>query len=382
MTEQEYRAAIDGVIYLAGCAVKQEAPDRQRIAAMNLEQVYATAEKHKVGAAVGMALESAGVKDARFIKAVAIAQRRTALMDADRAAVLARLEAEGLWHMPLKGVILQKLYPRFAMREMVDNDILFDPDRRRDVRDIMEGLGFKTERYGQFNDDDYTKLPVSNFEMHIALFDNVTRGPWHAYYANVKDRLLKDADSEYGYHFSDEDFYLYLVAHEYKHYSGLGGTGFRALLDTYVYLTHRTLDMDNVRREAEKLGIDQFEAQNRTLAMHLFNGDLLVDAERRVLDYMASSGAFGSLKNNVENQIREKGWDGFVRDRLMPPSALMKEKYPILKKAPVLYPFVWAYRLVSKFFTNNRKVVAEARTALNLRGARDEENRRKDDSQG
>ena len=30
--------------------------------------------------------------------------------------------------------------------------------------------------------------------------------------------------SRYGYHFSDEDFYLYMLAHEYKHFSG-SGTG-------------------------------------------------------------------------------------------------------------------------------------------------------------
>ncbi|MBQ8963972.1 MAG: nucleotidyltransferase family protein [Clostridia bacterium] len=378
MTEQEIRAATDGIIYLTGCAVNKTVPDGQRIAAMDLDQVYELAHVHKLTAAVGMALESAGLRDERFVKAVAQAQRRTALMDADRAALLERMEAAGIWYMPLKGVPLKELYPRYGMREMVDNDILFDAQRRRDVRDIMESLGFQTKRYGQFNDDDYIKPPVSNFEMHIDLFDNITQGELHAYYENVKDRLLKDPNSAYGYHFSDEDFYLYMVAHEFKHYSGLGGTGFRSLLDTYVFLSRKALDMDYVRREAEKLGIGAFEARNRTLAMRLFAGEALSDEERAVLDYMASSGAFGSLQNNVENQIREKGWDGFVHSRLTPPYELMREKYPILKKAPVLYPFVWVYRLVSKLFTNNRKIVAEAKVALNLRGVKSEEDRARD----
>lgn len=45
-------------------------------------------------------------------------------------------------------------------------------------------------------------------------------------------RLLGDG---YEKHFSREDFYIYLVAHEYKHYF-LGGTSLRSLADTYIYL--------------------------------------------------------------------------------------------------------------------------------------------------
>ena len=44
------------------------------------------------------------------------------------------------------------------------------------------------------------------------------------YYQDVKSHLILDEGSRYGYHFSDEDFYLYMLAHEYKHFSG-SGTG-------------------------------------------------------------------------------------------------------------------------------------------------------------
>ena len=40
-------------------------------------------------------------------------------------------------------------------------------------------------------------------------------------------------------HFTDEDFYVFIVAHEYKHFADLGGTGIRNLVDRYVYLNTR-----------------------------------------------------------------------------------------------------------------------------------------------
>ena len=58
-------------------------------------------------------------------------------------------------------------------------------------------------------------------------------------------------------HLSQEDFYLYVTSHEYKHYSA-GGTGLRSVLDTYVYLQKAAPDMDYVTAEAEKLGMAEF----------------------------------------------------------------------------------------------------------------------------
>ena len=49
----------------------------------------------------------------------------------------------------------------------------------------------------------------------------------------MKSRLIKDAGNNYGYHFSPEDFYMYMTAHEYKHYSS-EGTLLRSLFDIFL----------------------------------------------------------------------------------------------------------------------------------------------------
>ena len=362
MTREEYRAAMDDAAYLAGCAVRRETPDAQRAAAMDLERLYEAAEKHMISAAVGMALETARVSDARFVKAAALAQRKAALLDADRAAIQEKLEEAGIWYMPLKGAVLKELYPRFGMREMADIDILIDADRAEDVRQIMEGLGFVTDSFGCFHDDAYSKPPVSHFEMHRTLFSAAAESQLHAYYADVRERLIPEEGSQYGFRFTDEDFYLYLIAHEYKHYTG-GGTGLRSLLDTYVFLRTKSLDEAYVAREAERLGIADFERKNRSLAFRLFDGEELTPEERERLDYMICSGTFGTAENDVGAQIAEKGRWAYFLSWLHPSREIMIESFPVLREKPALTPVFRVWRLIRAFVSGDRAYRRQCRRA-------------------
>ena len=361
---------VQNLIYLLRCAVGSAVPDREKISSMDLEAIYQLAQRHTVTSAVGMALERAGIRDERFVKAVAMAQRKNALLDADRAAILAKMEEAGIWYMPLKGSILKDLYPRFGMREMADNDILFDLFRLEDVRQIMKELGFSVKhRYSGINEA-YIKEPVSSFELHGTLFSNERRKDLSPYFSNVKDRLVRDEGKQFGYHFTDEDFYIYMIAHEYKHYS-VGGMGVRSLMDTYVYLTRKTLDMDYVVREAEKIGIADFERQNRELALHLFEGVELTQAEQNMLDYMVSSGTFGTLDQGVANEVSEKGRWGYFLSRLTLSRGAMKEIFPVLNKAPFLYPVFWSYRLIRGVFFRNRKFREQLKGVLGMNKTKD-----------
>ena len=365
MVSTERMKALMDVTYLCGCAVREEKPDTDRIAEMDLEQVYEAANSHLLTAAAGMALKSAGINNERFTQAILAAQRKNALLDVDRAKVLTELEKAGIWYMPLKGAILKELYPRYGMRQMADNDILFDASRAGDVRRIMEGMGFSTEHFDQSNHDVYHKKPVSNFEMHRSLFDEYSWSILEQYYRGVKDRLIKDDGNQFGYHFSPEDFYIYIVSHEYKHYS-LGGTGIRSLLDTYVYLRKVKMDEGYVASEMEKLGISDYEGTNRQLSLHLFGGESLIGKEQEMLEYIFSSGTYGTMTNRISNEISQKGRLGYFLSRLSLPMGVMKKIYPILNKAPWLYPVMWLWRLVSKSFTVTHRVLYQLGASLGL----------------
>ena len=158
----------------------------------------------------------------------------------------------------------------------------------------------------------------------------------------------------YEKHLSPEDFYLYVTAHEYKHYA-VNGTGLRSLVDTYVYLQKTALDMNYVEAEMEKMGIAEFEAQNRVLALHLFSGEELTAKDQEMLDYILSSDVYGNLSNGVENGIRKNGESmlRYMLDRFFVP---VSEKnlsysdyagqYPFFYKHKILLPLLPFYRTI------------------------------------
>ena len=363
MTQEEYRAAAENVIYLAACMVNGDKPDTERGAQLDLERLYEAANRLLLTGITGYELEAVGIHDPVFTQAKSKAIRKVVLFDTERAVVLAELEKAGIWYMPLKGCVLKAVYPKIGMRQMADNDILFDAARSDDVKGIMERLGYSTEHFGKGVHDSYFKQPVCNFEMHRALFGIGHDDSLQAYYENVKGRMVKDDGNSYGYHLAPEDFYIYIIAHEYKHYSG-GGTGLRSLLDTYVYLRRVPLDMAHVAREIEKLGIGDFEAANRSLALHLFGGEPLTAEEREMLDYVLSSGTYGTMANSIRRQIREKGRRGYFLSRMTLPYDMMKQLYPALVKAPALYPLCWAHRLIHAFFFRHKVFMYQLKAVL------------------
>lgn len=178
----------------------------------------------------------------------------------------------------------------------------------------------------------------------------------------------------YGYHMSDEDFYIYITSHAYKHYSG-SGTGLRTLLDFYAYLNAKeaTLHFDYIQTECKKLGIDDFEQHNRILCRKVFapqrtynqaffKQSLSAD-EWEMLQYYLSSGVYGTFERMVTNRMeKQKKADGkknlsklsYYRHRVFPGMELY-ENYPLLVKHKWLIPAYWFYRIVRLLFSKKRR---------------------------
>ena len=135
-----------------------------------------TAKAHSVSAMVCMALEQTDTfRNAeestrlKWIDAKNKAVRKNLLLDTERHQLEKEFAKNGIWYMPLKGSILKDWYPKFGMREMADNDILFDEKKRNDVKQIFQNRGYTVESYGKINHDAYEKPPIYNFEMHVEL---------------------------------------------------------------------------------------------------------------------------------------------------------------------------------------------------------------------
>lgn len=320
--------------------------------------------------------ENAPVLDA-FAQARAMAVRKNILLDTERAVILGYLEENGIWYMPLKGVILKDMYPKLGLREMSDNDILFDGGYRKQVRDYFVSLGYAVEHYNDGFHDVYQKKPIFNYEMHVELYGD-KRPIFRSYYENVKERLIKDDGNAFGYHFTDEDFYIYLVLHAYKHFNYSESIGARHLIDIYVYLNKKpSLDFAYIENELEKLGVLQFDRDCRELVNEIFDRvedfDIfrLSDEMRKTLEAFMLNMFNLSRAGKVENGIRKKGKFGYLMSRIFPGVEHMKKYKPFFAKRWLL-PLGWIYRAFDILFTRLGKTVKEVKMIARSKQTKDE----------
>ena len=340
-------AVYTDLIYLLSCAVNGITPDTSRVQAMNLEQLYQFAKFHSVRGAVCIALKRAGVQDQRFDQAYKKAVRKNIYLDMEREAIISAFEEHCIWYMPLKGSVLKDLYPENGMREMADNDMLYDADKQNIVMEIMLANGYTAESVGRSNHDVYMKPPVLNYELHTALFGEIDAKPLYQYYADTRRLLRKDGDNGCGYHFSDEDFYVFMTAHEWKHYSG-SGTGIRSLLDCYVYCKFKgdTLDWNYITEETKQLEITDFEQKRRALADKIFSANTLPDlteSEQDMLMYYLTAGTYGTFENKIRKKLQEQSKLSFWVHSVFIPRKQMDQSVKFTAASPLLYPVgvVW-----------------------------------------
>ncbi len=368
MSDSDYKQSIELIIYLCSCAVNNIKVNENRLTNINVDNIYSVSQKHMLSSMVGQILKSNGITSDKFDKAIALSERKIIILENDYNEIVSDLEINEIWYMPLKGLIIKDYYPGFSMREMADIDVLIDESRAEDVMSIMKKHGFDVKSFGEKNDDDYIKLPISNFEMHRSLFGITHDKQICDYYRSIKSKLLKDPDNGFGYHFTAEDFYIFMIAHEYKHFISCG-TGLRSLLDTYVYINKENLNMEYVLSEAEKLGISNYEKTNRELSMKLFSGNTLTDDEEVMFNYIVSSGVYGNFQNYLEHRFsKDGGKKTYLLNRILGPTNEkdpkinnFKKRYATFYKYPILLPFLPIYRLIKALKNHPHKLISEVK---------------------
>lgn len=359
------------LIYLMACSLQGTKPEETLLANIDMEALLRLAKAHSVSAMVCMALEqtdafqhAAETTRLKWLDAKNKAVRKNMLLDAERHQLEKEFAEHGIWYMPLKGSILKDWYPKFGMREMADNDILFDPAGRKQVREIFQNRSYKTVSFRKGNHDVYEKAPIYNFEMHVSLF-NGTYKELTEQYENVKERLLPVDGTAYQFAFTPEDFYVFVLAHAHKHYSH-SGTGIRTLADIYIVNQKLggTMNWEYVDSELRGLGIFSYERESRELAQKLFGiAELptkanLSEAEQQMLAYYLGASTYGTIENRTLNQMQKLQPDGgaitahtkrkYLLSRIFPGREWCKACAPTVYKYPVLLPFFWVWRLAVK----------------------------------
>lgn len=310
--------------------------------------------------------------------------------DLEREQILAKMAEAGLSVLPLKGIYVAGYYPFPGMRWMCDNDILYgyvetEPEgeyrfrgqteqeengwnkkAEQELQKIMEGLGYKAEHLGGAHDV-YQKAPFFNFEMHhrLAEADSITG----EYYQNPWKRAKQNDKNKQFYYFSDEDEYIYLITHAYKHFAH-AGCGIRTLADEYAILSKKTeLDWNYVKTELEKLELDTFEEKLRNTAQNAFSekGELRCE-DWEMIFYMLGCGTYGTTGNMIRNRLEEtkknlrEGEDvrqSYMKERVWISEAKMKEFYPFFYRHKTFRVFLPVYRVIKGMILHPRRLIAE-----------------------
>ena len=295
--------------------------------------------------------------------------RKTYLFEEERNKLYQFFEENKINYLPVKGVILNSMYPTLGSREFADNDILIDETRMKDTKKYFLSQGYDAgpSSLGSPHDE-YYKEPSLNFEIHRFLFSESDERS-KSYYSYFRDTLTRNKrinHHSYMHLMSDEEFYVYFIAHANKHES-FGGIGLRTLIDIYIYLKNKPNlnkeEVETLEKELEIYDLDcRLQAINNALIEH--KGEL----DKEYFLFLVSSGTYGTTDHAVKQGIdreMKKGKDSkeaaksYLMKRVFPPMSYYKTSHPLAYKTKVLIPFVWIGRLFAILFTPERRKRAQ-----------------------
>ena len=294
---------------------------------------------------------------------------RMIALGAERNTIFSAFDEKGIRYMPLKGLIFKDYYPKESMRQMTDNDILIDEENREKAAEIMVQLSYKPYDTTQ-NSDDFFKQPYYTFELHRSLFDSESE--FSPRFASVWENAKQDKENERLYHMAKNDVYIYSVCHMFKHYIKKC-CGIRFLVDNYLFLKKEgsALNWEYINAELEKYGLVDYEKQTKALAKKLFDGEILSQEEEKLLKNYTDFGIFGDKEGKILQQYTAASQSGgntnakYLLRRLFPKKSEMLYNYPILEKAPYLYPFMLIHRFFKGLF-NIKKTTDELQTVKEI----------------
>lgn len=287
----------------------------------------------------------------RMQKMIVEAQQELAAGDACK-----KLDEMGVRHMLLKGSVMKNFYPSPDMRTMGDIDILVEAARCNEVVKAFIADGFKFVGEGDLHSN--VKKGNAYIEFHRSMVDSCHE-TLSAYYGDGFRLPHSCEKSEYEYKLSNEDFYVFLVAHIAKHYR-YGGTGIRSLLDLYVYeKALPSLDFNYINGELEKIGLLVFCNKVRKITYDWYSGNF--DGEFDIMsEYIVSGGVYGiegtSMQNsfildNIDENIRLKKIKKFFGIIFLGYND-MKIRYPVLENKKFLLPLFWIVRFFDTLIHN------------------------------
>ena len=239
----------------------------------------------------------------------------------------------------------------------------------------MQDLEYDCVKFGKIHHDVYKKAPGLCFELHRTLFEKNNVPDIYDYYLDIKDKLIKDDKSKFGYHMTNEDFYIYIVCHLYIHYK-YSGIGLRSLLDLYVFNMRfgQALDREYLVAELKKLGLLDFEHDVAEFAGKTFSCCGLSESENKERLFFIASNSHGSFENhlakNLQNDDSANTKLKYILRRLFPSEKVLESHFPVVYRHRYLYPLLIDYRPVTVLVKKRKRIFNEVKQVKHFKKQR------------
>lgn len=264
----------------------------------------------------------------------------------------------------LKGATMKEYYPSPEMRPMGDVDMLIRVEQYPKIRSIMQQLGFKEKEPSNY-EFKWSKGNVL-IELHKRLTAPTNRDFCRYYGDGWKMAVPMENSTEYTY--SREDYFVYLFMHFTRHYRD-AGIGLLHLIDIYLYLKkYKDMNEEYLLKELKELRLAEFYENIKNTIAFCFDGGAFDEKTNIILKRIIASGSYGTAESmvvsaaakNTQN-TKDKKIIRFALfwNRVFMPYKDMCVRHRVLKKAPILLPFFWIYRVFEVLFIKKESLKRE-----------------------
>ncbi len=325
-----------------------------------LKPLYVLSKKHDLAHLICDALDKNGfLIEGNDVKKVYENERLIAIyrheqLTYESQKVFDALEYLNIPYIPLKGVILKKLYKEEWMRTSVDVDVLIQQSNLNKVAEyLVSQCNFKQDAVGAY-DAIFVSPNGFHIEMHFDLITEYDNKDAHNLLSNVWDFAFRQGES-YRYELQDDCFYYYHLAHMARHFID-GGCGVRPFLDVWVLNNLTSYNKEKRYKFLEKGNLINFANACETLTSIWFNNGEHTKETLLFQEYVLQGGVYGTTDNKIViNQGKKGSKFKYLLSRIFMPYSELKERYPILKKHKVLYPFMLIRRCFDIIFKKDTK---------------------------
>lgn len=252
-------------------------------------------------------------------------------------------DEEGIYIIPLKGIVVRDYYPDPSFREMGDLDILYEGSISS-VKKVMKQLG-NNKFVAGMKHDHYMFENGVHIEMHRELVDAIT--DYNSYYKNIWDKSISSEGSKFIRKLTIDDQYIFVFIHMKEHLAHQEFM-FKMAMDIFLLNKSGVLNRTYIEEELRKIDLYTFEQNFLTVVNAWFNNEV-VPEELRDLSELLINFQQISIQQHVEQDAYASGGNKYVyfKQRFFPALEQMESYYGWLKKAPVLLPVAWGMRIVS-----------------------------------